>query len=226
LRRGWPQPLTYYHVQSPMAETLRTIREAGRSVRLSPVGIVGLGAGSLSCYRHEGETWHFYEIDVKVLDIARDSGLFSFLPTCAPDAPVHIGDARITLAESDIKHELLLIDAFSSDAIPTHLLTKEAIQLYLDRLTPNGVIVLHISNRHLDLLPETGKLARELGLVAWTNNEPAKADYPSRMFATSEVVVMARNVEALGALPSLEDWTEMKGEDYPGAAWTDDYTDI
>lgn len=223
-RPGWPEPLTYYHTQSPMVEVIRAAREAGKSVRLSPVGIVGLGAGSLACYRQEGETWHFYEIDVDVVHLARDSGLFKFLPACAPEAPIHIGDARITLAETDRKHELLLIDAFSSDAIPTHLLTREAIEMYFERLTPDGVLVLHISNRHLDLHTEVARLARDLGLSAWSKREESKPDYGARLVATSEVVALARSDEAFGALPSLEGWTKVEPEQ--GPAWTDDYSDI
>jgi hypothetical protein len=227
-REGWPEPLTYYHTQSPMAEVIRATREAGHSVRLSPVGIVGLGGGSLACYKGEGETWHFYEIDTKIAEIARDSGYFKFLPACAPDAEIRIGDARITLAESNDKYELLLIDAFSSDAIPIHLLTKEALQLYFDRLTPNGVLVLHISNRHLDLQPEVGALARDLDVVAWAKQDQAQSDYGPRMLASSQVVALARYEQALGALPSLEGWTKVENdpEQKEHRAWTDDYSDI
>jgi hypothetical protein len=227
-RAGSPEPLTYYHAQSPMADAIRAAREAGKSVRLSPVGIVGLGAGSLACYKSEGETWHFYEIDRQIVEIARDSGLFKFLPACAPDAEIRLGDARITLAEAKEKYELLLIDAFSSDAIPIHLLTKEALQLYFDRLTPNGVLVLHISNRHLDLLPEVGALARDLDVVAWHKQDEDKGDYGPRMLATSQVVVLARYEQALGALPTLEGWTKMTNdpEQKEHRAWTDDYSDI
>ncbi|WP_222874707.1 fused MFS/spermidine synthase [Terrihabitans soli] len=227
-RAGWPEPLTYYHTQSPMAEVIRAAREAGHSVRLSPVGIVGLGTGSLACYKEQGETWHFYEIDQQIIDIARDSGKFKFLPACAPDAEIRLGDARITLAEAKEKYELLLIDAFSSDAIPIHLLTKEALQLYFDHLAPNGVLVLHISNRHLDLLPEVGALARDLDLVAWSKMEDAKPDYGPRLLATSQVVALARYEQALGALPSLEGWTKMAvdPEQKEHRAWTDDYSDI
>jgi hypothetical protein len=227
-RAGWPEPLTYYHVQSPMADAIRSAREAGNSVRLSPVGIVGLGTGSLACYKAEGEVWHFYEIDQQIVDIARNPDIFKFLTACAPDAEIRLGDARITLAEAKEKYELLLIDAFSSDAIPIHLLTKEAIQLYLDHLTPNGVLVLHISNRHLDLLPEVGALARDLDLVAWSKQEEPKPDYGPRLLATSQVVVLTRYEQALGALPTLDGWTKLAvdPEQKEHRAWTDDYSDI
>jgi len=222
---GWPEPLTYYHTQSPMVEIIRSVREANNSVRLSPVGIVGLGSGSLACYRQEGENWHFYEIDTEVVHIARDSGYFRFLPACAPDAKIHIGDARITLADNDLKHELLLIDAFSSDAIPVHLMTREALQLYFERLTPTGVLVLHISNRHLALLPEVGALARELGLQTLWKQDPPTGDYGPRMLATSLVVALAKNEVAFGALASLDGWNKIDDE-RATRAWTDDYSDI
>lgn len=225
-KSGWPEPLTYYHTQSPMAEVIRTAREAGHSARLSPVGIVGLGSGSLACYRQEGEDWNFYEIDTDVVNIARDSGYFRFLPACAPDAKIHIGDARITLAESNLKHELLLIDAFSSDAIPVHLLTREAVQMYFDRMTPGGVLVLHISNRHLDLLPEVSSIARDLDVVAWYKQDEQQPDYGPRMISTSLVVALARYDQALGALPSLDGWTKISYEENKNRAWTDDFSDI
>jgi spermidine synthase len=157
--------------------------------------------------------------------LARDSGYFRFLPACAPDAPIHVGDARITLGESDLKHELLLIDAFSSDAIPIHLLTREALKLYFDRLTPNGVLVLHISNRHLALLPEVAALAQDAGVEALWKQDTPQSDYGSRLLATSLVVVLARTTDAFGALPTLEGWAKL--EPQPGLrAWTDDYSDI
>jgi hypothetical protein len=223
-RTGWPVPLTYYHPGSPMAEAIRSVRDANDGFKLSPVGIVGLGAGSLSCYREQGEDWRFYEIDADIVHIARDSGLFRFIPGCAPDAKIVLGDARITLEDTDVKHELVLIDAFSSDAIPIHLLTREAVELYFNRLTPRGVLVLHISNRHLDLLPVTGAIARDLGLVAWWKQDVPTDEQILNMAARSLVVVLARNEDAFGSLASADRWEKMPPT--PVTAWTDDYSEI
>jgi hypothetical protein len=221
---GWPEPLTYYYLGGPMAEAIRSVRDANDGFKLSPVGIVGLGAGSLSCYREEGEDWRFYEIDADIVRIAKDSGLFRFIPACAPNSKILLGDARITLQDDDTKHELLLIDAFSSDAIPIHLLTREAVELYFDRLTPRGVLVLHISNRHLDLLPVVGAIADDLGLVGWWKQDVLTDEETLNMAARSLVVVLARNEEAFGALPSLDLWEKLQPTQV--AAWTDDYSDI
>ncbi len=223
-RTGWPEPLTYYYPGGPMAEAIRSVRDANDGFKLSPVGIVGLGAGSLSCYREEGEDWRFYEIDADIVRIAKDSGLFRFIPACAPTSKIVLGDARITLQDDDTKHELLLIDAFSSDAIPIHLLTREAVELYFDRLTPRGVLVLHISNRHLDLLPVVGAIAQDLGLVGWWKQDVLTDEETLNMAARSLVVVLARNEEAFGALPSLDLWEKLQPTEV--AAWTDDYSDI
>ena len=115
-------------------------------------GIVGLGAGSLACYSRKHEEWRFFEIDPIVVDIAEKSNHFTFLANCQPQPDVVIGDARLTLAkEPDKSFDLIIVDAFTSDAVPVHLMTAEALQLYARKLKDNGVVVLHISNRYLDL---------------------------------------------------------------------------
>ena len=106
---------------------------------MNNVAVVGLGAGSLACHRRDGETWTFFEIDPEVVRLARDPNMFRFLSSCAPEAPVVLGDARLTLAASAQQFDLIVLDAFSSDAIPTHLLTREALRGYLARLSPHGM---------------------------------------------------------------------------------------
>ena len=118
------------------------------------IAVVGLGAGTLACYKQPGQVWQFFEIDPLVVKIARDSGIFSFLKRCAPNAQIHVGDARLTM--TDVKHgslDIVVLDAFSSDSIPLHLLTKEAFEIYTRALRPNGIVLLHISNRYIDLEP-------------------------------------------------------------------------
>ncbi len=223
LAGGPPEPLTYYHPGSPMAEALRILRDTN-GWRLSPVGIVGLGAGSLACYREVGERFEFFEIDRKVVEIARDPRLFTFLSECAPDAPIRLGDARLTLADAPPGYEVLMIDAFSSDAIPVHLLTREAVELYFQKLQPHGVVLLHISNRHLDLEPVVAAIAHDLGLVAWLKQESLTPDGLAKGHSGSTVIVLARRDADLGSLPA-DGWTQVSG-DSAVAAWTDDYSNI
>src|SRR5262249_21615234 len=130
--------------------------------RLERVGLVGLGAGSLAAYVRPGQRWTFYEIDPAVIRIARSPRLFSFLAR-APDGAIDIvqGDGRISLRESREEFGLLVIDAFGSDAIPVHLLTREAIEIYRERLRTDGIIAFHISNNYLDLEPVLAKLAND-----------------------------------------------------------------
>ena len=162
---GAPAPQTYYYFGGPFAEAI----SAARAVRgsLDHVAVVGLGTGSLACHRKGREHWTFFEIDPEVIRIARDPRRFEFLSKCAPEMPVVAGDARLTLEASTDRYDLIVLDAFSSDTIPVHLLTREAVAGYLSKLTPHGVIVAHISNRHLDLAPVVANVAQSLGLAAF-----------------------------------------------------------
>ena len=130
---GRPQPLTYYHAKSPMAEIIRAVRSRKEAMR---VAVIGLGSGSLACYFEPGEEWRFFEIDPAIVDIARDHPRFGFVRACAPDVPIVLGDARLTLArEPDHHYDLIIIDAYSSDAIPIHLATREAMAVYKSKLS-------------------------------------------------------------------------------------------
>ena len=219
---GRPAPLTYYYEGSPMSEAIAATRAAHG---LHDVAVVGLGAGSLGCYRKRAENWTFYEIDPQVVRIARDPHLFRFLSDCAPSAAIVLGDARLTLAASPSRHDLIVLDAFSSDAIPVHLLTQEAFAIYFTHLTPHGVLVVHTSNRHLDLAPALAAAAKAAGLVAFSK-ELDQGDLLSAQFkASSSVVVMARQRADLGALSARPGWRPLT----PAASvavWTDDYSNI
>ena len=218
---GRPTPLTYYHPNGPMAQIVTT----ARPTPVQTVGIVGLGVGSLACYAEAGQDWHFYEIDQKVVDIARDPTLFTFMSSCAPDPKIHLGDARIVLqGQNDLKFDVLVVDAYSSDAIPVHLTTLEAIQLYLDRLTENGIVVFHVSNRYYDLAQPLAAAAEALGLEARIRNQPFDEvkDFPGAMPST--VVVMARSVPSLGVAATDPAWQPLpRGEI---EVWTDDHSDL
>jgi SAM-dependent methyltransferase len=158
-------PTTYYGHQSGVGLTLdKAGALAGPN---ASIGIVGLGAGTLACYRKPGQRWTIFEIDPVMVDIARDPSKFTFLSDCAGDTPIVIGDARLQLANQPAgRFDVIVIDAFSSDAIPLHLLTKEAIGIYARALKPDGILLIHISNRFFDLEPV---LAAEAKARGWTS---------------------------------------------------------
>ncbi|HLQ20392.1 MAG TPA: fused MFS/spermidine synthase, partial [Tabrizicola sp.] len=216
-----PTPLTYYHPKGPMAQIVTT----PRATPVKSVGIVGLGVGSLACYTQPGQDWHYYEIDQKVVDIARDPSLFTFMSSCAPDPKIHLGDARIVLqGQTDLKFDVLVVDAYSSDAIPVHLTTLEAIQLYLDRLNQGGILVFHVSNRYYDLAQPLSAAAEALGLEARIRNQPFDEikDIPGAMPST--VVVMARSVPELGVAATDPAWQPLPKAEIE--LWTDDHSDL
>jgi spermidine synthase len=192
---------------------------------LGEVATIGLGAGSLACHRQEDEQWTFFEIDPEVIRIARDPKLFRYLSACAPTAPIVLGDGRLTLAATSGRYNLIVLDAFSSDAIPVHLLTREAFASYLLRLAPHGVIVAHVSNRHLELVSVVGAVASAERLVAYVKYDrpPFDPDHPIR--APGEVVALARASADLGNLPARKGWHP--AVNHPDvAAWTDDYSNV
>ncbi|QHO76360.1 hypothetical protein ACH79_30860 [Bradyrhizobium sp. CCBAU 051011] len=218
---GSPRPLTYYYPEGPLAEAINAARAAHGA--LGRVAVVGLGTGSLACHRKAGEHWTFFEIDPEVIRIARDPHLFSFLSSCAADAPVVAGDARLTLEASPGRYDLIVLDAFSSDSIPAHLLTREALAGYLAKLSPRGVIVAHISNRYLDLTPVVANVARSQGLVSFLREDDSAGDFMTTFVSNARVVAMARAAGDIGSV--AEKWTVLH-PDSNSALWTDDYSNI
>ncbi len=220
---GAPTTTGYYHPSSPMYFALDAARRAVTpgDARAFKVGIVGLGAGTMSCHARAGERWTVFELDPVVIKIAQTR--FSFLKHCLPDAEIILGDARLTLAKQPAQtFDYLLIDAFSSDAIPVHLLTREAITLYLDKLSARGVLALHISNRHLDLAAVTASLVAAIpGLhaVHVFDRRQNTIDVSS-----STIVALARSPDVLAPILALQgaEPSALSGM----ATWTDDYSNI
>jgi hypothetical protein len=216
---GRPEPTTYYAAGGAIADTVAVAR------MLMPhpsVAMVGLGAGSMACHAAPGERWQAFEIDPEVVRIARTR--FPFLAACAPDMPVTIGDARLTLADSADRVDLLLVDAFSSDAIPLHLLTREALGLYAARLSPQGILALHISNRHVDLAPALARLAADQGFVALVRSDAPKEAYESRLVVPAAVAILTRD-KAAAAAARQHGWTDLV-PDMRRTPWSDDYANI
>jgi len=189
------------------------------------IGVVGLGTGTLACYSKPGEIWRFYEIDPKVLDYSRDR-TFTYLSDCTPTAKVVIGDARLELArEPHGSFDVLAIDAFSSDAIPLHLLTDEAMGVYLDALNPRGLLLIHISNRFIDLAPPLAAAARKRGLKALVRMDNPGEDAP--LLTGSVWVLLGRDADSLASVRRLSGdstWTPLGAA--AKRAWTDDHASI
>jgi hypothetical protein len=152
--------------------------------------------------------------------------MFSFVSMCRPDVPIILGDARLTLAEApDGAYDLIIVDAFSSDAVPIHLLTREAMAIYLKKLSPHGMVVMHVSNRHLELASVVAGIAAANGLMTLLSNEPDPDEEANPYKYGSTVAAVARRKEDFGPLAQSPHWRPMAAD--PGQwVWTDDYCNI
>jgi hypothetical protein len=221
---GRPKPITYYHDKSAMSRVIEAVRvRKGGSLH---VAVIGLGTGTLACLSAPGETWRFYEIDPTVIEIARDPNRFTFLSSCAPEVPIVIGDARLTMAkEPDHEFDLIIVDAYSSDAIPVHLATKEAMALYKSKLAPQGVVMMHISNRHLELHSVIEGIAGANGLKTWVwRRDKDESDDVNYVFS-SDVVISAQKADDIGALGRDSSWV-LNTPNPTVRTWTDDYSNL
>jgi hypothetical protein len=218
------QPLSYYHPSGPAGEAFKALAESALD---KPVAIVGLGAGAMACYGKRGQDFVFYEIDALVERIARDQTLFTYLRDCLPRVSVHIGDARVTVGRAAGQtYGIFVLDAFSGDAIPIHLLTREAVELYLSKLVPDGVLLFHISNRHMDLVPVVDRVAAELKLTAFLRHDVGVSDLErAEGRQPSTWVVLARQPKRLAPFRKDPNWQPLSG-DRRGELWTDDYSNI
>jgi hypothetical protein len=225
-----PKALTYYSPDGAMALSITT-RQASLKAqgKTGTFGIVGLGAGSLACYSQPGENWRYFEIDQAVIDAAKNSKYFNFMSRCAKQAPVILGDARITLRkEEKAIYDVLIIDAFSSDSIPVHLITTDAMQEYLTLVKPDGLLVFHISNRHLNLAPIIAanmtllqKIHPSLQAVQYLNRPVKNTNHVT----ASNVILMSRDEGTLQPIKSLAISKSLQDTEAT-TAWTDDFSNI
>lgn len=209
------QPTTYYGPSSGAGLALRFCCAGTKNV-----GVIGLGAGTIAAYGRAGDRLHFYEINPAVLDLATTQ--FSFLRETRARADVALGDARLTMErEPPQQFDVLLLDAFSGDAIPVHLLTEEAFDLYLRHLKPEGIIAVHVSNQYLDLSPVVARLADRVGersVVVHTDKDPG------RELSESFWVLVTRNRDFLGRAEVLASAAPIPPR--PLRLWTDDYNNL
>lgn len=213
------QPLTYYARSGPLGQALA---QAGPRPRAA---LIGLGTGALACYREPSYDWTFFEIDASVEKIARDTRFFHYLANCG-GAKVRLGDGRLLLQTMpDRSYDLIVVDAFSSDAIPTHLMTREALALYLRKLKPKGIILFNLSNRYLRLGPVLGNGIASLGAVGRRQSYYPSAEEEKQGAVGSDWMVIAANEKGLDFLGHDKRWTPTRAE--PDAApWTDDFSNI
>jgi hypothetical protein len=192
------------------------------------IDVVGLGAGTLACYARPGQRWSFYEIDPAIARIARDPKSFRFLDRCLPDAHVVIGDARLTLAGAPAASaDLLVVDAFSSDSIPMHLLTGEAFDVYRRHLKPGGLLMVHITNRFLDIEPVIAAAAAEGGWTARRLSFTPTAAERSANAAPSIWIALSQSPVTIARLAAEDpaDWQAVRAR--PGfRAWSDDHASL
>ena len=218
LEANRPLAQCYYHPAGPLGEFMRARTSRGR------IAVVGLGIGSMSCYAGSGDVMSFFEIDPLVATIAKEQ--FLPLQQCGSNVAVVVGDGRLLLqAEAQRSFNLIVIDAFSSDAIPAHLLTLEAMGLYLSRIGEQGSLLFHISNNYLDIAPLLGGLARYFGLTALQREDDPPEDAPAaeRRFP-SHYLSIVRDAELARALVATG-W-RVVDEPYQGRLWSDDFSEI
>jgi hypothetical protein len=214
------EPIGYYYRGGPLADVIGAAQATSPSARID---VVGLGVGALAALGRPTDSLIFIEIDPAVVAIARDPGLFTYLADATASTEIVVGDGRLGLASRPgASADLIVIDAFNSDAVPVHLLTREAIELYLDRLRAGGIVAFNVSNRFVDLEPVLAASARDLGLSGL-----ARVDEPSLDLIdadSSHVVVLARSTGELAGLAGRPGWrTLVQPAD---RAWTDRYSDL
>jgi hypothetical protein len=216
-------PLTYYSRPGPMGQLFTEYDNVDQTWS---IGVVGLGAGALACYAKDQQTWTLYEIDPLVVDIANNPSYFSYLSQCASKAKLQIGDARLSLEKEADKHfDLLIMDAFSSDSVPTHLLTREALELYFKKLKPSGILAFHMTNRHLSLKKVLSINAESLHLAALLQEFTPQQEVP--LVVSTDWVVMAKHPDTLDPLrlSRLGSWQKLPLY-FDMKPWTDDFTNI
>ena len=213
------EPLSYYARSGPAGQMFAADGTRPRAA------LIGLGTGALACYRRPGEDWTFFEIDGAVERIARDTRYFRYLSACG-GAKVQLGDGRLSLsAAPDRSYDLIVIDAFSSDAIPTHLLTREALALYLRKLRPGGVILFNLSNKYLELGPVLAGGVASVNAFARRQLYYPTQDEAAQGAAASEWMVIAARDADLDFLKHDRRWQPTQGQ--PGVSpWTDDFSNI
>jgi Flp pilus assembly protein TadD len=214
------EPWAYYSREGPLGRIFQALQSRRP---LAEIGVLGLGAGAIAAYGQPGERITFYEIDPAVERIARNPQYFTYLSDSRARVEVVLGDARLSLVHGPArKFDLLVLDVFSSDSVPIHLITRQAMKIYLDRLAEHGLLAIHMSSRYLNLTPILGRLAEDANLAARFAADPDSRGGPRRY--SSEWVVMARRIEDLGWFAADAACEPLPSDG--GRVWTDDFSDV
>jgi MFS family permease len=213
------KPTTYYHPESGIGAALGSL-----GTRPARVGVIGLGAGTIAAYGRAGDVYRFYEIDERVMQVAMRE--FTYLRDSKAKVELVRGDARLALErEVAQRFDVLAVDAFSSDAIPVHLITREALGVYLKHVVPDGIVAFHVSNRFLDLIPVVARLAQELGVhVVLVRDDPDEEEDPRR--SRTDWVLVSRDLAALERPAILERKPQEIEDRTHWRTWTDDYSNL
>ncbi len=217
-------PMSYYHPKTSIADVFKVM---GQRRGPQKIAVVGLGTGGLSAYLKSGWTFDFYEIDPAVVAIAKDPKYFTFLETCGAACAVILGDGRLEIAKAaNETYDLILLDVFSSDNIPPHIITKEAFGIYLQKLKPDGILAAHLSSRYLDLAPVAGASARDNGLAGLTRFSLGGKEKETGLFYAGTIVTaFARTEKGLDPFRQIKGWGAISiPPDF--RTWTDSYTNI
>jgi SAM-dependent methyltransferase len=210
------QPIAYYHPTGPAGDVMRAIESRPDQ----HVGVVGLGAGSMAFYASPKRRMTFFEIDPQVASIAH--GFFTHTRRCGQKCDVVLGDGRLAIEQAgDGEFDVLLLDAFSSDSIPAHLMSREALQLYLRKLKPDGIVLFHVSNRYLRVEQLAAALLEDAGMKAIVRNDDDESAYGK---TGSDYVAGAREFRHFGALAHDANWVPADSAGVP--VWTDDYSNL
>jgi hypothetical protein len=217
------RPITYFHPDSGVAQLIKTL---GRDRGLQRIAVMGMGAGTLACYRAPGRAWTFYEIDPIVVQLAQDRRYFSFLSDCAPDAPIILGDGRLSITRAPAKSfDLIVVDTFSSDSVPVHMITREALAIYLEKVGDDGVVLFQVTNQFIDFLPVLSRLAADAGVTALMPGPILEIQFEEHFaMLPSRWVAMSRNPARLAPLAAEEGWRPLPA--VPGKPWTDDFSNV
>ena len=219
------EPLTYYYPTGPIGQVMRSL---SGDERLQRVALIGLGTGALASYAKPGQHWTFFEIDPAVDHIAApETGLFTYLKDSPGRVDVILGDARLTLHQQSERFGMIVIDAFGSDSIPLHLLTREALRVYLDHLTDNGILAFHISNKYVDLEPVLANLASDAGseVACKVEYDLDVGDEGAKGKSPSVWLLMARGLGGLAPALGNGRWRDARRRPELGV-WTDDFSNV
>lgn len=221
---GRPEMISEFQAGAGIAQTFDAVRaKIGGPISYA---VIGLGTGSLTCQARPEDDAIYYELDPDIIRIARDPKLFNFVSECRPNIPIVQGDARLTIANApDASYDLIVVDAFIGAAIPIHLLTREAMAIYLRKLKPNGIVALHVSNLHLELATVVAGVAHANGAITRLYNGGDVEEDASEQLWVPIVAAVARKDEDFGALAKSRYWPLLP-PDPAHRVWTDDYSNV